>query len=132
MVDTMNRTFAEAVPVDRGQALCPMVWRAIDSDYSMETLMYDVVNPMLALTMRWTDILVIGAALEPVSDVADAFAVDAIANLCHHWSNDDDANEDASDDLMEFAFLLRFLAFDAADICNRDALSCGVLCREEK
>lgn len=69
------------------------------------------------------------AALEPLIDVADEFAVDVIANPCHHCPNDDDddANEDAFDDLMKFAFLPKFLVFDAADICNLDALSYEVL-----
>lgn len=62
-------------------------------------------------------------ALEPLSDVANDFVVDVIANLCRHSLNDDDVNEDAFDDWPESVFLPTFSAFDAAGICNRDALS---------
>lgn len=76
----------------------------------------------------------INVALVPLFDAADAFAVDAIVILYHHltYDDDDDANEDALDDWPEFAFLLKFLAFDAADIYNPDALSYVALCSNEK
>lgn len=50
-------------------------------------------------------ILAIDVALELLIDVADAFAVDAIVNLCPHSTyDDDDANEDAFDGLLAFVF----------------------------
>lgn len=76
----------------------------------------------------------INVALVPLFDFADAFAVDVIAILYHHLTyddDDDDVNEDASDDWLVFAFLLRFLAFDAVDIYNPDALSYATLYRKE-
>lgn len=88
----------------------------------MEMLMYDVECQGLILMMRWMDILVINVALGPLFDVADVLAVDAIVNLYHHSSNDD-VNADAFDDLMVFAFLQVFLAFDAADIYSPDVPS---------
>lgn len=47
-------------------------------------------------------------ALVALTDAANVFVADVIVTLCHHRSSndgdDDDANEDASDDLPEFVF----------------------------
>lgn len=92
--------------------------------------MYDVANQVIVQAMRRRDTLVIDVVLVPLSDAVDAFAVDVIVLLCHHLSNDGDANADAFDDLPEFVFSLMFLVFDVADICNLDVLSCEALYRK--
>lgn len=69
------------------------------------------------------DILAANVALEPMFDAANDFVADVFGNLCRHSPCDDDVNGDASDDWPESVFLPKSLAFDAAGIYNRDALS---------